>query len=189
MHFVLAHGFNVVDGGKGSTDKFVGPLCASGHEVSQADYGWTFLFTVRFFNKKIAREKVLPLVRPGSIGIGHSNGCALLAYAAEMGAPFSTVILINPALDSDYAFPAQVKNVLVIYNEKDFWIRLAKLLLLHKWGAQGRKGFTGIDARYTQYSSYKLWGVEGHSEVFKVFPKLYNLCLNYLEKCHARSEY
>lgn len=185
MHFVLAHGFNVMDGGQQTTDKFVSPLRKDGHEVSEADYGWRFLLSVRLFNRSIARKYILPKVRPGSIGIGHSNGCALLSYAAEMGAPFNTVILINPALDSDYAFPKQVKNILVIYNEKDYWVKLAKLLPSHRWGAQGRRGFTGIDHRYTQYSSYQMWGVEGHSAVFSVFPQLYKLCLDYLEKIHA----
>ncbi len=149
---ILVHGFNVTDGGAGSIDTLSNLLAAMNMRVKQFDYGWLFIFGVLFKNKKIAKE-LKAIVKPGDVGIGHSNGCALLLKAAVGGAPFKTLIFINPALESDALIPDHVEQVLVFYTHGDKAVKAAKwarisigwLFRGFQWGEMGAVGYTGKD--------------------------------------------
>ncbi len=163
---VLAHGFNVHDGGQNTTDKLIPHLEAAGHQVIQADYGYFGLFGVRFFNKHIA--KVIAGMTPeDSIGIGHSNGCAILVEAARQDAPFKRLILINPALDRDTEFPEQIERVDVFHNMDDFVVTTSKWLPWHPWGDMGRLGYNGVSLRVVNHETKRRLNVSGHSAVFE----------------------
>jgi len=168
---VLAHGFNVKDGGKKTIDKLLPFL--NKHAVLQADYGFFNLFGVRFFNKHIARV-VAGMTPYGSIGIGHSNGCDILVKSCNAGAPFSRLILINPALDRDTEFPlGDLVRVDVLHNVDDHVVDKARLFLFHPWGDMGRVGYQGKDARVRNHETKSLLNVSGHSEVFDKAMTLY----------------
>lgn len=163
----LFHGFNVSDGGKESICKLKPFLQAAGYIVIPVPYQWTWLLGVRLCNKKIA-SAVAALVRPNSIAIGHSNGCALLHHAAHFGAPFRRMVYINPALDDDAKLAELIERVDVFHSTGDAAVRIADLIPCHTWGKMGAFGYTGDDPRYVNHdidpdSSFSL---REHSDAF-----------------------
>lgn len=179
MDFVLAHGFNVKDGGKNTIDRLKKPLIDDGHKIQEADSGYNFLGRVRLCNRNYA-EIIAGMTTEGSVGIGHSNGCALLIDAARRGAGFSKLILINPALDRDTELPPEIDECLVIANRTDSVVTTSRFLLWHPWGDMGRVGYTGTDKRYTTIFSDD-WGMEDHSGVFDDIPTLLEQIYKFLE--------
>lgn len=129
--------------------------------VVMVDYGWTGLLLgllrVRFITPREA-GRLASIVQPGDVGIGHSNGAAVLAEACARGAPFERLILLNPALRVDRLpeHPA-LRRVYVLCADDDWvveagrWLRrLSPLRLIGKetpWGAMGRRGYIGPDPR------------------------------------------
>lgn len=169
---VLAHGFNVKDGGKETIDKLLPYL--KNHTVLQADYGFFGLFGVRFFNKNIA-SVVAGMTPYGAIGIGHSNGSDILLEACRAGANFSRLILINPALDRDTEFPdGMLARIDVLHNKDDRVVDTARLFLFHPWGDMGRVGYTGNDKRVRNHETKALFNASGHSDVFNKPRELVN---------------
>lgn len=159
-NIVLAHGFNVKDGGKATLLCLTPYLDYDSKQI--AAYGYFNLAKVRLCNDNVAGLiKGMTLNR--SIGIGHSNGCAILVRAAEMGATFDQLVLINPALDNDTEFPAQVRKIFVYHNPTDSVVTISKLLLWHPWGDMGRVGYTGKDKRVTNIDLHERFGFTGHS--------------------------
>ena len=139
----LVHGFNVKDGGKRTTDTLIPFLEGVGRAVIQHDYGFLEFIGVLRRNKEIA-FKLSKLVTPGDIGVGHSNGCPILVKAARQGASFDMLILINPALDKNIVFPANIKEIHVIHSKHDKAVVTAKwsrkLVFWRKnflWGGNG----------------------------------------------------
>lgn len=161
---VLAHGFNVNDDGKSTIGKLATVLPFPG--VQQVDYGWTGLLGVRVLNPRIAKL-VAGMTEPGSVGIGHSNGCDILRRAAALGAPFKHLILINPALDSDISFSDQIEHIDVLHNPTDNVVTAAKFIPWSAWGDMGRAGYTGIDPRVVNHDTHAQFGATGHSGVFE----------------------
>lgn len=106
------------------------------------------------------------MVSHGAVGIGHSNGCLILHRAASDGAPFRHLILINPALDADIAFPPSVERIDVLHNSDDAVVSVGALLPFHRWGDMGRRGATWPDWRVRNYDTRALFGASGHSAVF-----------------------
>jgi hypothetical protein len=165
----LLHGFNVRDGGENTIDKLKPYLERAGFTPFDHDYGWLGLLGVRLHNGRIAQD-VASKVKPGDIGIGHSNGCAILAEAARLGAPFAGLVFINPALDEDCVVAPHVKFVHVYHNEGDYAVWTARLLRFnHPWGAMGRDGFKGTDPRYLNIDCSP--DVRGHSALFSKLDK------------------
>jgi pimeloyl-ACP methyl ester carboxylesterase len=160
----IVHGFNVDDGGAKTTNLLMPHLKQAGFRILDHDYGWFGLVQVRLCNGGIA-ETVRAATRRGDIGIGHSNGCAILMEAAQRGAQFTGLVLINPALDEDCKAPAQVRWIHVYHNREDSPVKWSRILLLHPWGAMGRHGYRGKDERYTNFDCYP--EVQGHSDIFK----------------------
>jgi hypothetical protein len=172
----LVHGFNVRDGGARTTDLIAPYFETVGFRPVEQDYGYvllTMLVTNRVVANKIAGE-----VRPGDIGCGHSNGCAVLTRAADAGAPFEGLVLINPALDADIEFAPQLKWVHVYYNQDDGAVKWAELIpdwLNQRWGNMGARGYVGADPRVESINCQRDQGrglprIEGHSAIFQHMP-------------------
>lgn len=165
----ILHGFRVTDGGAGSIDRLCPHLGDAGWKTCEHDYGYFHLIKVRWCNGSVA-DAVKACVRRGDIGVGHSNGCAILAEAADRGAPFAGLVFINPALDEDRVISKHVPWVHVYYNEGDRAVWAAQVLQFsHPWGAMGRVGFKGDDARYLNIDCHP--DVQGHSDIFTKLEK------------------
>lgn len=158
----IVHGFNVDDAGMSTTDVLMLPLATLGYEPVQHDYGWQGPIGTLLFNRSIA-EGIVPHVSKGDIGVGHSNGCAILSRVVEKGAQLDGLVFINPALDNDWTPPEHVKWVRVYHSTNDKAVQIAKYIPFVRWGDMGRVGYTGKDTRVQNIdiSPYT------HSEFFK----------------------
>lgn len=167
MRVHLVHGFNVSDGGANTTDRLTPYFEVNGHEVIQHDYGWFGFLSVRFRNHSVAEKIAKATTGEGyDVGVGHSNGCAILLDAASMG-KFDGLILINPALDRDADIPDGVRWVHVYHNSGDKPVKWAKWLPMHPWGDMGRVGYCGMDGRVMNFSGDRLEPrLSGHSDIF-----------------------
>lgn len=170
----LVHGFNVTDGGKRTTDRLAPFFRGAGLSTRQHDYGWIGLLGVRFANPRIA-ARIVPSVKPGDIGCGHSNGCLILAMAADLGAPFAGLVFINPALETERAIARHVKWVHVYHNRGDVPVEAAQALDAlpwnwghrHPWGSMGNVGYLGPDPRVRNFDGGRFDPpVSGHSAIF-----------------------
>lgn len=169
-HFV--HGFNVSDGGRSTTDRIAPYFRQVAYRTVEWDYGYV-LISMWVSNKRVA-QSIARDVAPGDIGVGHSNGCAILTRAADMGAPLTGLVLLNPALDADIAFAPQLKWVHVYYNQDDSAVKWAEVIphvLNRRWGGMGARGYTGKDPRVESIDCQKDQGralprVSGHSDIF-----------------------
>ena len=173
----LVHGFNVTDDGGATTDRIAPYFEAAGFRPVEQDYGFLFLLGAWICNNRVAK-RIAKQVKPGDIGCGHSNGCAILTRAADAGAPFDGLVLINPALDADFTFAPQLRWIHVYYNQDDGAVKLAELIphfLNKRWGAMGARGYVGTDPRVENIDCHKDQGrglprVEGHSTIFSMMP-------------------
>jgi len=166
MDFIV-HGFNVKDDGHGSVDKIKRHLRKQqpDREIRDIDYGWMHRARVRLCNKNVART-IASMVAPGSNVIAHSNGAALVYYAAKFGAMWNHVTLINPALDSGLAIK-NARSVHVWYDPSDPWVSLATYIPWSIWGRQGRTGYTGDNSRTQSFNMYQIFKKKHyHSGVF-----------------------
>lgn len=185
---ILVHGFNVSDGGAGTTDRFRAHYEREGFEVIEFDTHWQRgilrdLFSVRFDNVKRA-QKLARLVHPGDVLVGHSNGCTIIHLMTWLIASLScdavtkqmlcSLILIyhNPALDADAPAALNVKGRYVFHSASDGVVHLASLLYRSNWGRMGQIGYVETDYEkidgVTQNISYDHLGIFGahHSAAF-----------------------
>ena len=173
MRAILVHGYNVRDGGAGTTGGLRPILEAVGYEVLEFNTGWRGLFMVRFGSAKRAR-RLARMIREGDLLIGHSDGCNLINLASWCLANGSKptpkfVAYINPALDRDAQLAPQIHRALVCYTHSDSVVKVAKLLPFHNWGDMGAHGYaekdpSKTDSRYVNLS-HESMGVSnaGHS--------------------------
>lgn len=173
---ILVHGFNVRDGGKGTTDGLRSHFEGEGFEVSEFDTGWRGLAGVRFGNAKRAR-RLARMIQPGDLLVGHSDGCNLINLASwhlsgsEQPKP-AAVVYLNPALDHDTQLAPQVVEALVFHTHSDRIVQIASWLRFHPWGDMGRVGYHDEpvyhDSRYNN-TAYEHMGIKcpGHSGAFK----------------------
>lgn len=143
----LLHGFNVSDGGEKTVAQLKPYTEAADLSAHIYSYGWIGLMGAWFLNPRIVKQ-FLPRVGSGDIGCGHSNGCALLHKAAHLGAPFSGLIYINPALRPDAARAPQVEWINVYFNDGDHAVKVAAMLrLLAPWAPLGDPLWGDMGAR------------------------------------------
>lgn len=164
-HFV--HGYNVDDGGKDTIDKLLPPFMLANINVIQHDYGYLRFRGVLRRNKAIA-AKIKYHLGADDVAIGHSNGCAILVKSLQQGASLNKLILINPALDKHFVFPASVNEIHVFHNKHDKAVVAAKWLRklvfwrnTFLWGEMGNTGYKGNDKRVINHVLGK-----GHSAPF-----------------------
>lgn len=158
-----------------TTDKLRPYLETEGWTVEEFDTGFTGLLGVRFLNHYRAMQleiKATKLKKESAgelVGIGHSNGCAILAAASELGAPFDRLVFLNPALDRDAAVGPSVRRVDVFHSPSDIPIYIAGLFLKHPWGRMGRNGSDGSDPRFVNHNMLADYPVKvkGHLDIFK----------------------
>lgn len=169
MNAYLVHGFNVSDHGAGSIDTMAPYFEEAGLTIKQVDYRRALLARVRLCSKAEA-QMLAGLVEPGSVGIGHSHGCALLHMACEFGAPFKELIYINPALNKNALRAPQVEWRHVWHSPSDVPVRAAALLFKHIWGKMGAVGYQGpqddFTINYDKENDYDISSDE-HSDVFQ----------------------
>lgn len=143
----LVHGFNVKDAGRGTVERLKPYLGNQELVPIGFSYGWLGLMGVYFLNPKSIRQLVAQ-ARKGDVAVAHSNGCVVAHKAALLGAPFQSMVLINPALRSDARIADNVKT-LVLHNDGDHAVKFGALLrrLLPwaplgdpDWGDMGAKG-------------------------------------------------
>jgi len=161
---ILAHGYNDAGEGKGNVDLLIPSIEGLGLKPVEVNYGLTMRLGVRLCNKRMS-SALSKLVPKGSIGIGHSNGATLLWLAANYGASFKRLILVNPALDSNVSIPKQLERVDVFYDPKDPWPSLARFIPFSPWGAMGTRGYNGPDKRVFNHKHHY-----GHSGLFRCQP-------------------
>lgn len=154
MRIALVHGFNVWDGGEASLGDWDSALHTAGHNTWLIDYGWTGLLRVRLENMNVVDS--LERYRPDVI-IGHSNGAAIAWQYAQTGAPLAGVVCVQPALNTETVWPANVGRIVCLYNGDDWAVLAGKVWRLlnpvswfrrHPWGAAGRYGFERADRRF-----------------------------------------
>lgn len=162
---ILVHGYNVSDGGAGTTGGLRSELEEAGYEVLEFSTGWRGLFMVRFGNEKRAQELAL-IMREGDLLVGHSDGCNLINMATwfleenYMVPPSVVVAYVNPALDRDAELAPRVRAAAVYHTNSDWVVKLARILPFHNWGDMGAHGYEGDDARYKNVCHGSL-GVKG----------------------------
>ena len=157
----LVHGFNARNP-ENTIGKLRPWLETLGYRVQLFNYGWLGLLGVRFLNRRIAKT-LRGLIRVGDVGIGHSNGCAILRRAAEKGAPFRQLVWINPALNRNTELPPKIKLCTVLHTPHDNVVKWAARIPRHEWGDMGNVGYTGEDPRYFNMNTNQ----SGHSTIFK----------------------
>lgn len=188
---ILVHGFNVKDGGAGTTDGLRPHFAREGFKVLEFDTGWRFLAGVRFGNAKRAR-RLARMIQPGDLLVGHSDGCNLINLASwhlsgSGSAKPAAAIYLNPALDRDAQLAPQVKGALVFHTPSDRVVAFARKLPWHPWGDMGRVGYVEKNAVYQdgRYHniSYEHLGIPGagHSGAFKKPPHLLRI-FNYIHR-------
>lgn len=173
----MVHGFNVSDGGAGTTGRLATRLLADGnYDVSEFSTGWRGLVGVRVSNKRRAQQLARE-IKPDDLVIGHSDGCNLIDMAlhelSSLHPAKVNVVYFNPALDRDTALAPIASKCLVFHTESDKIVWLSKWLAWHPWGEMGMKGYRALkprlhDPRYVNisYESIGHHGL-GHSGVFK----------------------
>lgn len=174
---ILIHGFNVSDGGAGTTDKLRLPIEALGIEVIEFDTKWKQglvrdLISVRMDNGKRAR-RLASMLQEGDLLIGHSNGCAIIDLACWQLASFDNApkvacLYLNAALDKDAPIAPQVAAQWVFYTKSDRTVGFAAKLLGSHWGSQGRDGYKGEEDSRAVSFTYEHHGILNpkHSGIF-----------------------
>lgn len=166
---ILLHGFNVSDEGDRSIGRLQPYFERAGFSVKRPRYGWLGLLGVRILNGRFSRL-IADLAEPGDVVVGHSNGCAIATQAADLGAPFRILILLNPALDRDHQFARQLEEIHVWHSPSDSPVALARFLPWHSWGDMGAVGYRGkFDPRVHSYNKENTYPVssKAHSDVFE----------------------
>ena len=161
---LVVHGIHCNDS-VGWMDHIVMAFNDAGWDAAKWTYGYAYAMLTRIQNPWRAR-KLLDIIKPGDVVLGHSNGACLAWMAAELNAPIGGAILLNPALDTDKVMARQVPWVNLYPNSQDEAVPWAKTFVGHPWGAQGRDGITVPDDRYkTVWTDQEPPRVYGHSGV------------------------
>jgi hypothetical protein len=148
-------------------------LVEAGLKIAYPDYGFELEFETRIVNPMIVGA-LLPYIQPGDIGIGHSNGCAILYDLLTAGASFERLVFINGALETNFLLPPTLKSLDVFFNSGDTITEAAaiaeKLGWVDKvWGELGHAGYHGKDPRVTNIDcgiTKDMPVVSGHSDFF-----------------------
>lgn len=173
---VLVHGF-ADNNGKHTTDLLRPFFEAEGYNVREFDYGFIELISVKLHNAERG-QKLAATVQSGTIGVGHSNGCAVLREASLVGAPFEQLVFINPALTSDADIGSQVRKIHVWHSKADLAVRFAQVglrWLIPSWGDMGAVGYKGNDRRFINYNKQSDFPVHSftHLDMFAFKEKLH----------------
>lgn len=148
---ILVHGFASWGSGKLDIDRLAPFWESFGYEVVHKDYG--FKIIVALGNNHWA-EELAAITQPGDVVCAHSNGCLVAQRASLLGAPFSQMVFIAPALPVDFKIGEQVGHVHVWHSPYDEATLISKYVY-RSWGAAGNFGYKGKDPRITNYDRSK----------------------------------
>ena len=112
--------------------------------------------------------------RPRQSASATATAARSLQKASFLGAPFSQLVFINPALDADATVGTQVKRIHVWHSPSDLPVRFANLFVRHPWGEMGATGYKGTDPRFINYNKENDFDVSSrsHLDIFFVKEKL-----------------
>lgn len=138
---LLIHGWRVKDPRR-SVGKLAQPLDDLGYNTVALNYGFTMLPShTRFTSNKVAKNWAARTV-PSDIVIGHSNGARIAWEMSHTGQCLaSTMVWINPALDTDCVPGRSVQRLLVVYNHGDMAVRAGSMIPNSIWGDMGYLGY------------------------------------------------
>lgn len=179
----LVHGFNDGSSGHNNIDRLAFAFHAAGFEVvhDQGDYGWVGPLFLRHANASTV-DRMLPLIRPGDIFVGHSNAAYIGRDLVRAGAPFAALVLVQPALDRATEWPEGLA-VLCLHNPNDWIVRYAATTWAwlaskvrfwaedHGWGSAGYHGFDQGSENWDTSEGPE--PALGHSGIFQTGPLLY----------------
>ncbi len=171
----LIHGFNVW-----KPERTVGKLApyflSAGLPTNMVNYLWTGLYLARKRNSRVA-ARLCKVVRPDDIVVGHSNGCAIIKLALDLGMVCQRAILIHPALPVSVTFPERVARIDVWHDASDVPVKWAAILsslipdswfAARPWGAAGAYGINTRDARIHNHNESACGFPDlGHSGLFR----------------------
>ncbi|WP_290652354.1 hypothetical protein, partial [Aquisalimonas sp.] len=130
-------------------------LRACGHQAELVCYG----YALGPLTNTIATNAVLAATQPGDTLVGYGSGALAAVQAAECGARPRVLVLVNPMLNAQHAFPAGIEQIIVCYAEDEgahpwarVWRYTSRLVPWRWrkprwWDAMGRNGYLGHDAR------------------------------------------
>src|SRR3989304_798138 len=133
----------ILSTGKTSIGKLIPYFERAGYLAELVGVPWGFYFipllTRRASARKVAaRAKELADASYTVVAIGHSNGCAIIARATEIGAPLDALVFFNAALEQSVKIGKQVRFVLNGYVPSDPVLRIAAVIPQPFWGNLGR---------------------------------------------------
>lgn len=174
----VIHVLHGIHSDSGNMDVLTPFYAVLGFRVWLWDYGHIYAANARFFKNPYVVDELAAQVKPGDIGVGHSNGCAILADACDAGVPFAGLTYINPALNKTRRFAKHIRWARVYYNEFDTavlagkwfrWLNPVSWVKQHPYGEMGRVGVDYWDNRVRAVDCYNhppdisLPQLQGHS--------------------------
>lgn len=137
---------------------------AHGHEVVDVTLPKRLALSARKYkNLLLDLERVLDETREGDALLGHSNGGYLAAWATRFRS-YSSVILVNPALERDFDLRrSHGAHVHCIHSGADWVLRAVRYLPIGpRWGSAGVHGLNDLAPLGRNYRT-----TMGHSEIFE----------------------
>lgn len=177
----VVHILHGIHSGSESTGVLAPYYSALGYRVWVWDYGEVYAVNARFLKNPHVVSELKKQVKSGDIGVGHSNGCAILAKASDEGVEFSGLTFINPALNKDRRIEPGVNWIRVYFNEGDKAVNAGKWFRIlnpiswfneHPYGEMGKKGTCYFDKRVDLISGDEppepqLTMLDGHSAMIQ----------------------
>ena len=94
-----------------------------------------------------------------------------MRLASWLGAPFTQLVFINPALNTKgkkTRIGSTVQRVHVWHSPSDKAVRVARWIPFHPWGRMGAVGYKGKDPRYVNFDKENDFDLSSstHGDVF-----------------------
>ena len=163
---ILVHG--IESAGVKSVDRLGHLLAGKGWIVEDVELRQTRWYNGRSLEiRNDNLRRIREVHRPGDHVIAHSNGCRLVWACMAGGTRFGKVFLFAPALDSDVVFtPCAYDSITVFANPHDKAVLAGSVLLGHRWGMMGRRGYVGVSDRVDTVFRPERSGL-GHGHYFE----------------------
>ena len=163
----------ILSSGKTSIGKLIPYFERAGYLAELVGVPWGFyiipLLTRRASARKVAaRAKELADAGYTVVAVGHSNGCAIIARATEIGAPLDALVFFNAALEQSVRIGKQVRFVLNGYVPSDTVLKIAAVVPQPFWGNLGQ-------ANWKPNAAPAMWGANltalfrarSHNDIWK----------------------
>lgn len=151
LNVYLLHGIHTENPHKsiGKLAWFMSPV-TDGLRPILLTYGYMLAILANIANWFLTR-KFSKIIVPGSIGVGHSNGCTLM-HEISKKVEMTGLVLVNPALNNDTVFDPRLKFIHIYWSKGDDVVTLSSLVPFSDWGNLGATGYKGPhDSRVRQW--------------------------------------